>query len=58
MGTLQQYFENFDVMYNKTNFNEAQTIIHFLGCLREEIELSIKLFSPVTLQLAYSLAKI
>lgn len=58
VGTLQQYLEEFDVLFSKSGLNEAQAVSHFLGGLREEIELSVRLFNPTKLQSAYALTKV
>lgn len=58
MGSLQQYMEEFDVLYCKSGLNEDQVVCHFLGGLKEEIELSVKIFKPTSLQLAFALARV
>ena len=43
---------------SKTNLNEAQVISCFLGGLKEEIEMSVRLFNPITVQFAFASAKV
>ena len=54
IGTLQHYLDEFDIRLSNTNLNEAQATSHYLGELKEEIEISIRLFNPTILQSAYA----
>lgn len=58
MSYLQTYLEEFDVRLSKTNLSEAQAMSHFLGGLREKVEISVRSFNPTTLEVAYALAKV
>lgn len=58
MSSLQIYLKEFALRLTRTNLNEAQAISQFLGGLREEVEMFVRLFNRITLQSAYSLAKV
>lgn len=45
-------------MLSKINFTETQAISHFLGELKEGLEMSVRLFNPFTLKPTYNIAKV
>lgn len=55
---MQQYLEDFEIMLSKINFTETQAISHFLGELKEGLEMSVRLFNPFTLKHTYNIAKV
>ncbi|GAV63614.1 gag-asp_proteas domain-containing protein [Cephalotus follicularis] len=52
------YMDAFDTFLNKTELSNENAISLFLGGLRPEIQLPLRLFNPQTLQIAYSMAKL
>lgn len=56
--SLKSYLEEFDTLLSKADLSESQAISHFLEGLKHEVELSVRLFRPTTLQDAYGLAKV
>ncbi|PKI67810.1 hypothetical protein CRG98_011783, partial [Punica granatum] len=57
-GGVQDYLNEFDALLNKVTISEVDTLSHFLGGLKTEIQLSIRMFHPTTLNQTYSLAKL
>lgn len=58
-GSLPEYLEQFDALLrSKVDLNEAQAVSHFLGGLKHEVELSVRLFRPSSLQDTYGLARV
>ncbi|PKI34771.1 hypothetical protein CRG98_044838, partial [Punica granatum] len=58
LGAVQDYMDEFDALLNKVSITESDALSHFLGGLRTEIQLPIRMFHPTTLAQAYSLAKL
>ncbi|PKI41783.1 hypothetical protein CRG98_037818 [Punica granatum] len=57
-GSVQDYMTEFDALLNKVSVTETDALSHFLGGLRTEIQLPIRMFHPTSLSQAYSLAKL
>lgn len=45
-------------MLSKANLTKSQVVSHFLEGLKEEVELSVRLFWPTTLQDGYGIGKV
>lgn len=58
VGSLQSYLDEFDALLSKVDLTESQAVSHFLGGLKHEVELSVRLFRTATLQDAYRLARV
>lgn len=58
VSSLQTYLEEFDLKLCETNLSEAQAISYFLGGLREEVEIAVRVLKPTSLKEAYALAKV
>lgn len=58
VSSLQTYLQEFDLQLSKSNLSEAPVISHFLGGLREEVDLLVRVFKPTSLKEAYELAKV
>ncbi|KAI3458858.1 hypothetical protein Pfo_015521 [Paulownia fortunei] len=56
-GTIQEYFNKFDELFNCVELTELYAISCLLGGLRTEISLFVKMFKPKNLQKTISLAK-
>lgn len=52
--SLQTYLDEFDALLSKADLTESQAVSHFMGGLKHEVELSVRLFKPTTFQDAYS----
>ncbi|XP_073109864.1 uncharacterized protein [Elaeis guineensis] len=57
-GTLSEYIQAFDVLLSKTNISKDLAMSFFLRGLEDSLEMHVRLFSPKTLQQAYSCAKL
>ena len=57
-GTLEEYMMAFDSLLDKAQLSDEQALSCFLAGLRHELEMVVRMFSPQTLQAAYSLAKL
>ena len=55
-GELQEYIQDFDILWNKTEVSEKQALVIFLGGLEIEIKNTVKMFEPKTLRHAYNLS--
>ncbi|PKI45686.1 hypothetical protein CRG98_034002 [Punica granatum] len=58
LGSLREYMDEFDILSNKVVINEIDVLSHFLGELKTEIQLPVRVFQPTSLAQAYSLAKL
>ena len=56
-GSLQEYMEEFDVLFNKVTLTEEYFLSCFLSGLKEEIKIPVKMIGPSSLQQAYALAR-
>ena len=57
-GSLQEYLMAFDSLMDKAQLSEDQAVSCFLGGLKHEMEMVVRMFNPQTLQATYSLAKL
>ncbi|GJU04239.1 hypothetical protein Tco_1114577 [Tanacetum coccineum] len=57
VGSVQAYQDLFEVLLNKVDQPEAYAISLFIGGLKDEIGLAVRMFRPNKLTDAYSLAK-
>ncbi|GKD25937.1 hypothetical protein Tco_1232151 [Tanacetum coccineum] len=55
--TVQLYQEQFEALMNKVDLSESYAISLFIGGLKEEISMSVRMFQPNTLTDVYCLAK-
>ncbi|XP_071712436.1 uncharacterized protein [Rutidosis leptorrhynchoides] len=58
IGSVDAYFDEFERLLNKIEVSEKHAISLFLAGLMKEIELSVRMFKPRTLEDAYCLAKL
>ncbi|GKA80244.1 reverse transcriptase [Tanacetum coccineum] len=57
VGSVQAYQDSFEVLLNKVDEPEAYVISLFIGGLKDEIGLAVRMFRPTKLIDVYSLAK-
>nr|TKS12805.1 hypothetical protein D5086_0000060320 [Populus alba] len=57
-GDLEEYIQDFDILWNKAEVNEKQALVIFLGGIDLEIKNTVKMFEPKTLKHAYNLARL
>jgi hypothetical protein len=57
-GELEEYIQEFDILWNKAEMSEKQALVIFLGGLELEIKNTVKMFEPKTLKHAYKLARL
>jgi hypothetical protein len=57
-GELEEYIQEFDILWNKAEMSEKQALVIFLGGLELEIKNTVKMFEPKTLKHAYNLARL
>ena len=57
-GELEEYIQDFDILWNKTEVSEKQALVIFLGGLEIEIKNTVKMFEPKTLRHAYNLSRL
>ncbi|GJZ39471.1 gypsy/ty3 retroelement polyprotein [Tanacetum coccineum] len=55
---VKLYQEQFDALMNKVELSEAYAVSLFIGGLKDEISMSVRMFKPNTLTDVYCLAKI
>jgi hypothetical protein len=55
---LEEYIQEFDILWNKAEMSEKQALVIFLGGLELEIKNTVKMFEPKTLKHAYNLARL
>nr|GEY43811.1 gypsy/Ty3 retroelement polyprotein [Tanacetum cinerariifolium] len=55
--TVQLYQEQFEAMMNKVELSEAYAVTLFIGGLKDEISMHVRMFKPNTLSDVYCLAK-
>ncbi|KAG8387123.1 hypothetical protein BUALT_Bualt03G0220500 [Buddleja alternifolia] len=58
MGSIQQYLDRFDEIVNCLDLPDPYALSCFLGDLRSEISVNVRMFRPKSLQEAISLAKL
>jgi hypothetical protein len=58
IGELVSYIQDFDILRNKAEISEKQTLVVFLGVFEEEIKNAIKMFESKTLKHAYNLSRL
>jgi hypothetical protein len=58
IGELVSYIQDFDILRNKAEISEKQTLVVFLGVFEEEIKNTIKMFESKTLKHAYNLSRL
>jgi hypothetical protein len=46
LGDLEEYIQDFDILWNKAEINEKQSLVIFLRGLDLEIKNTIKMFDP------------
>jgi hypothetical protein len=57
-GELEEYIQDFDILWNKAEVSEKQALVIFLGGLETEIKNTVKTFEPKTLRHAYNLSQL
>ena len=57
-GDLEEYIQDFDILWNKVKINEKQALVIFLGGMELEIKNTVKMFEPKTFKHAYNLARL
>ena len=57
-GNLEEYIQDFDILWRKAEINEKQSLVIFLGGLEFEIKNTVKMFKPKTLKHTYNLARL
>jgi hypothetical protein len=57
-GDLEEYIQDFDILWNKAEINEKQALVIFLGGMELEIKNTVKMFDPKTLKHAFNLARL
>nr|TKS08041.1 hypothetical protein D5086_0000106910 [Populus alba] len=57
-GDLEEYIQDFDILWNKAEVNEKQALVIFLGGIDLEIKNTVKMFEPKTLKHAYNLSRL
>lgn len=55
-GTVQAYHDSFDSLFNKVDLPEHYAVSHFVSGLKEEIQLPVRMFSPITISHVVTLA--
>jgi hypothetical protein len=58
LGDLEEYIQDFDILWNKAKISEKQSLVIFLGGLDLEIKNRVKMFRPKTFKHAYNLARL
>lgn len=58
MGSTMEYQDKFDVLLNRVELPEEYAVSCFLRGQKDEIQISVRMFQPRTLQKALSLAKL
>ncbi|GJX10084.1 retrotransposon-related protein [Tanacetum coccineum] len=56
-GSVQQYQESFEALLNRVELNEAYAMSFFIGGLKKEISMPIKMFKITSLIDVYAMAK-
>ncbi|GJZ92195.1 reverse transcriptase, partial [Tanacetum coccineum] len=56
-GSVQQYQESFEALLNKVELNEAYAVSLFIGGLKKEISMPIRMFKITSLIDVYAMAK-
>jgi hypothetical protein len=57
-GELEEYIQDFDILWNKAEVSEKQALVIFLGGLETKIKNTVKMFEPKTLRHAYNLSRL
>lgn len=57
-GSVQEYHEAFDALTSRLNLSEEYLLSCYLGGLEDDIQLSVRIFSPKSIQQALFLAKL
>jgi len=57
-GELEEYIQDFDILWNKAEVSEKQALVIFLERLETEIKNTVKMFEPKTLRHAYNLSRL
>ena len=57
-GNLEEYIQDFNILWNKAKINEKQALVIFLSSLELEIKNTVKMFEPKTLKHAYNLSRL
>jgi hypothetical protein len=55
---LEEYIQDFDILWNKAEINEKQALVIFLRGMELEIKNTVKMFEPKTFKHAYNLARL
>ena len=55
---LEEYIQDFDILWNKAKISEKQALVIFLGGLELELKNTVKMFEPQTLKHASNLARL
>ncbi|XP_074342267.1 uncharacterized protein LOC141679753 [Apium graveolens] len=58
LGSVQEYHDNFDALSSRLQLSEEYLLSCYLGGLKDEIQLSVRMFTPSTIQQALCLAKL
>lgn len=57
-GSIQDYQDQFKEFLNRVKLTESYVVSYFLSGLKEEMQLSVKMFMPRTIQHAKTLARL
>ena len=57
-GDLEEYIQDFDILWNKAEINEKQALVIFLGHMELEIKNIVKIFEPKTLKHTFNFSKL
>jgi len=55
---LEEYIQDFDILWNKAKISEKQALVIFLGGLELELKNTMKMFEPQTLKHTSNLARL
>ena len=58
LGSVQTYLEKFEELMNKVFLSEEYTISCYIGGLKAELQYTVRMFAPRSLQQAIGLAKL
>jgi len=55
---LETYIKDFDILWNRSEISEKNTLVFFIGGLEVEVKNMIKMFEPKSLKQAYTFARL
>jgi hypothetical protein len=57
-SSVTEYHEQFDAIISGLNLSEEYTLSYFLGGLKQDIQMTVRMFTPTTVVKAFTLAKL